>query len=71
MPRSGLEKPPLRKALVGGHGGGILGVDIHGSAESNDQMRVHGFLPSTYALHFPNDFSPAPIFRFRRRRGLL
>ncbi len=27
-------------------------------------MSVHGFLPSTYALHFPNDFPPAPIFRF-------
>jgi hypothetical protein len=27
-------------------------------------MSVHGFLPSTYALHFPNDFPSAPIFRF-------
>ena len=26
-------------------------------------MSVHGFLLSTYALHFPNDFPPAPIFR--------
>jgi hypothetical protein len=27
------------------------------------RMSVHGFLPSTYALHFPNDFPPEPIFR--------
>jgi hypothetical protein len=26
-------------------------------------MSVHGFLPHTYALHFPNDFPPGPIFR--------
>jgi hypothetical protein len=26
-------------------------------------MSVHGFLPNTYALHFANDFPPAPIFR--------
>jgi hypothetical protein len=28
-----------------------------------ESMSVHGFLPSTYALHFPNDFPPGPIFR--------
>jgi hypothetical protein len=32
-------------------------------------MSVHGFLPSTYALHFPNDFPPAPIFLLGLGRG--
>jgi hypothetical protein len=34
-------------------------------------MRVHGFLPSTYALHFPNDFSAAPIFELGLGRARI
>jgi hypothetical protein len=38
-------------------------ADTNESAVQMASMSVHGFLPSTYALHFSNDFPPGPLFR--------